>query len=120
MEYRILRINEIHPYDIPRRESWERVNKLRFSKESPYPLTKLGISLLEVAGYILAPDGNHRIAKLYDRGINVVRANIQEISRGHVSYLPQLNLVQEFGIYSFDDYLYCCRSGNFDPGPYYS
>lgn len=119
MESKVLRISDIHPYDIPRRSSWAWVNKLRLKRESPYPLADLGIGLLEVAGYVIAPDGNHRIATIYDRGIKTVRANIQVITSGGNSFLPRLNSVQEFGIYSFDDYLYCCKTGNFDPDVLY-
>lgn len=119
MESNILRVSDIHPYDIPRESSWLRVNKLRFRKEGPYDLTNLGISLISVAGYILAPDGNHRIAAIYDRGIKIVKANVQEIPGRPSSYLYQLSQVQKFGIYSFDDYLYCCKTGRFGKELFY-
>ena len=102
-------INNIRPSDSPSRSSWERSRNVTSSYRA---------TLYLVAGHYMAADGNHRIARLYQRhGGNLqLNASVEEMTdpldvRG---FLKQIKDIQDMGIYSYGDFLSMCVAGNFD------
>ena len=102
-------INQIVPADSPSKSSWERSKGVR---------TSFKATLYMVANYYMPADGNHRLARLYERygGDFIVDASVyvMEDPIDVVGFTQQIHDVQDLGIRSFADFVRMCNDGNFD------
>lgn len=104
-----IRINQIVPADSPSKLSWERSKGVG---------TSFRATLYKVADYFMPADGNHRLARLYERygGDFIVDASVYVMQDpiDVVGFTQQIQDVRDLGIRSFADFVRMCNEGNFD------
>lgn len=107
-------ISEIHPGDLPKKSSWERYRAYpneRFLQE--YAYTPFGICLLQGVGLLLM-DGNHRVARLYEAGVEEILYFQRSLTHKDEGFWSsRIDQLHKKGINNFGDFLKQCQSGRF-------